>query len=665
MLGGRLLRTFEISAGRRFSCSTQKFQYQHHKNTKTQGLPVARKGSEISPYKAQEVGDFVADPLLPSGEYNAHLIAMKKSRNLTPDSEARRKRLAASLARRSEGLPEEVIAFEASDLLRKHRSEANDDAEGTASVVEDFSARARKRIDPVLPVHTEIELEIEELSSTGDGLAYSKEHDHVLIVPFAVPGDRVLARTYPQVPNRSYTFADHVKLLRPSEKRDGVTPACKYFGKCSGCQLQMISYEDQLRHKKNIVEQAYRRFSNLEPSLIPPVGDTVGSPIQYGYRTKLTPHFGSSKGIHSHKSKDGIDEPPDIGFNEKGRRSTLDIEQCPIGTPIVNEGMKVERRKIHRTYTSRKRGGTILLRESTRRTVFPSSAAEPAAVTDESSGKEKSAGEEDVAAPQEKTNDTSTFVIPYEQPVKSELTFSSDQPILTLTYPTHEDVKTYTTVHQDITTEYIGDMTFRSIANAFFQNNNSILPTFINYVREQCTPPKSSSSSSSDTPIKYLLDAYCGSGLFAVSLAPAFSSVLGIDVDNQGVNAARQNAQNNKVPNAGFVAADAGTLFLDVPFPPDQSLLILDPPRKGASENFLHQLCEFGPRRVIYISCNVHTQARDVGLLVQGFGGQWRYEVESLRGFDFFPQTGHVEGVCVLTRVKDDFGVADTMPPTG
>jgi len=596
---------------------------------------------------------------------------MKKSRQVTPDFDEARKRRAQDIPPRSEGLPADVLAFEAGDLLRKYQPEENDDAAVTAALVVEHSKR-KKRGDPVLPHHTELELEIEELSSTGDGLAYSKEHKHVIVVPFAVPGDRVLARTYPQVPNHLYTLADNVQLLSPSEKREGVTPACQYFGKCSGCQLQMLSYEDQLRHKKTIVEKAFRQFSNLEPSLIPLVGDTVGSPIQYGYRTKLTPHFTTESRTRKENRGTETSGPPKIGFNEKGRRSVMDIEQCPIGTPVINEGMKLERSRIHKTFASRKLGMTILLRETTKRTALPNPAAESAAVTDGSSGKEKSESKKAVTAPpapvsasaSENTNDTATYVVPYEHPLKTELTFTPARPIMIHTYATHQDVKTYTTVHSDATTEYVGNVTFRTLANSFFQNNNSILPTFINYVRQQCTPPKSSSSSSSpsEPPIKYLLDAYCGSGLFAVSLAPAFSSVLGIDVDTQGIEAARGNALSNNVPNAGFVAADAGTLFLDVPFPPDQSLLILDPPRKGASQDFLQQLCDFGPRRVIYVSCNVHTQARDVGLLVQGFGGRWRYEVESLRGFDFFPQTGHVEGVCVLSRVSGDVEAEDKDP---
>ena len=82
--------------------------------------------------------------------------------------------------------------------------------------------------------------------------------------------------------------------------------------------------------------------------------------------------------------------------------------------------------------------------------------------------------------------------------------------------------------------------------------------------------------------------------------------------------------------------------------------MVIDPPRKGCDESFLSQLLKFGPRRVVYVSCNVHTQARDVGVLVQGLeDGGTRYKVESLRGFDFFPQTGHVEGVAVLSRVEE------------
>ena len=104
-------------------------------------------------------------------------------------------------------------------------------------------------------------------------------------------------------------------------------------------------------------------------------------------------------------------------------------------------------------------------------------------------------------------------------------------------------------------------------------------------------------------------------------------------------------------------------------FPPNETVVVIDPPRKGCDPDFLRQLLNYAPKRVVYVSCNVHTQARDVGFLVEGMiretpygirqGAKVRYEIESLRGFDFFPQTSHVEGVAFLDRatMAEEVGV--------
>ena len=110
------------------------------------------------------------------------------------------------------------------------------------------------------------------------------------------------------------------------------------------------------------------------------------------------------------------------------------------------------------------------------------------------------------------------------------------------------------------------------------------------------------------------------------------------------------------------MAGDADALFAKVTFPAAETVVVIDPPRKGCDENFLRQLVQFGPERVVYVSCNVHTQARDVGMLVGGMAsvneGKGIYEIESLRGLAVFPQTGHVEGVAVLR--KKAAGVGNT-----
>ncbi|RDW62920.1 tRNA (uracil(54)-C(5))-methyltransferase [Aspergillus mulundensis] len=470
---------------------------------------------------------------------------------------------------------------------------------------------------PTLPeLFTEIEVTVAEISSTGDGLALSENGDHVYVVPFTVPGDKALVKVVRHVNALSYSVTDFIKVIEPGPQRRDDAIGCKYFGKCSGCQLQMISYEDQLAHKKRIVEKAYANFSGLIPELIPAIGDTFPSPQQYGYRTKLTPHFANPK-----RDEAGEVQVPPIGFTYKNQRRRLDIEDCPLGTDILRAGLKSERKKVAENLDKYKRGATILLRETTSRTPKDSST--------------------------DANTDSKPTVITYESTNKPH---QESGDVITIDHPNYTEEKRCVTDQNATSVEYIDDYIFTNKAGAFFQNNNSILSGFTEYIRQQALLPNSDKSA---TPIKYLLDAYSGSGLFTITLSPIFKSSLGVDVAGDSIVSARENARANSLPNTGFAAADAAVLFKDVPYPADQTLLVIDPPRKGCSEDFLKQMLEYAPRRVVYVSCNVHTQARDVAVMVQGDAKTGvKYDVESIRGFDFFPQTGHVEGVAVLNKAS-------------
>ncbi len=479
---------------------------------------------------------------------------------------------------------------------------------------------------------TEIEVTVNELSSTGDGLAISPDSKHVYVVPFTAPGDTVTTKVIKHFPDEHYTLGDFVKVIKPSPQRNDSLIKCPYFASCSGCQFQMLSYEDQLAHKKTIIEKAYRNFSGLAPKLLPPIGPTIGSPLQYGYRTKLTPHFDGPPGSRSRKDKRNgaekkvFEEVPPIGFMKKGTRKTIDIEDCPIGTDAVRMGMKRERRRVAGEIGKYKRGATLLLRESTKR--IP-----------------KQDGEDTSSAASIEENPTQTII-------NGEETIITDHP----TYTSH---KTCIADSNATSTEYIDSYIFTNPAGSFFQNNNSILPVFTEYIRTHILPsPPSNPSSPSTTiattttdanpPIKYLIDAYSGSGLFSLTLSPLFTSTTGLDISSTSITSALHNTSLNTLSQkcSFLAAADATSLFSQITYPPNETIVIIDPPRKGCDEVFLKQLVEYGPRGVVYVSCNVHTQARDVGYLVRegGFG------VESLRGFDFFPQTGHVEGVAILRR---------------
>merc|ERR1712225_139361 len=457
---------------------------------------------------------------------------------------------------------------------------------------------------------TETEVEVLEISSTGDGLAKHPSSNQIYVVPFGTPGDILKVKVIRHFEDQHYSTADFISVVKPGPLRDDSRVNCQYFSRCSGCQFQVLDYSEQLKHKKTIVEKAFKNFSDLPPELIPMIGDTIGSPLQYGYRTKLTPHFDGPPGYISKQDKmrghrNYFEKVPDIGFMQKGLKKTLDIEDCPIGTDAVRMGMKRERVRVANELEKYRRGATILLRESTKRI-----------------------------------------------PVDDEAASKTLPDTIKTTTAKHTYFKSCITDNNGNSTEYIDDFVFTSIAGSFFQNNNSILPPFTQYIRDHIMPP----SSSTGPPIKYLIDAYSGSGLFTITLSSLFTTSVGIDISAASITSARENAKLNNLPpsQCTFIAADAPELFKSITYPKNETVVVIDPPRKGCDESFLSQLLSFGPRRVVYVSCNVHTQARDVGVLVRGMeSGGTRYEIESLRGFDFFPQTGHVEGVCVLSRVED------------
>jgi len=190
--------------------------------------------------------------------------------------------------------------------------------------------------------------------------------------------------------------------------------------------------------------------------------------------------------------------------------------------------------------------------------------------------------------------------------------------------------------HEERITEDVplGDRTLRLsfLARDFFQNNPFILPAFAGYVRDQAR----------SCGARFLVDAYCGSGLFALACAGAFERVVGVEVSESSVAFARENAASNAIPNASFTAGDASAIFSGLDFGGADTAVVIDPPRRGCDEGFLRQLFQFRPKGVVYVSCDPATQMRDLkGFLAEGYG------VRAVQPFDLFPQTRHLE--CVVT----------------
>jgi tRNA/tmRNA/rRNA uracil-C5-methylase (TrmA/RlmC/RlmD family) len=389
--------------------------------------------------------------------------------------------------------------------------------------------------------HEEVDVDIDNLTNLGQGVG--RVDGWVLMVPFALPGEKVRARIYRNHAN--FSDADLVEILEPSPHR--VEPKCKLFGLCGGCQYQNLKYEEQLAFKtRHVQELVDRQLGNTYT-----VQAAIGSPKPYGYRSKLTPHF--------QKPREGKDFR--IGFLEVGRRNRLvDVDQCPIATRKINEQLPAIRRSVIENYKNYKNGSTVLVRD-----------VQEGIVTENNS----------------------------------------------------------------IVTEVVGDVVFRFPAGEFFQNNPFILPLLAEHVLTQAQADG----------VRYLLDAYCGSGLFALYAGRHFEQAVGIEISEKSVKYAQNNANINGITNCQFQVGDAAHLFQQVEFPAEESIVVLDPPRKGCSDEFLQQLFAYNPARVVYVSCDPATQMRDLSKFIEA-----GYEVALIQPFDLFPQTRHIESVATLTR---------------
>ena len=201
------------------------------------------------------------------------------------------------------------------------------------------------------------------------------------------------------------------------------------------------------------------------------------------------------------------------------------------------------------------------------------------------------------------------------------------------------------TNHNDYITTRVRGIDFTYQAGNFFQNNYYVVPLMVDEVLRYASLP----SPSTGAPMTHFVDCYCGSGLFALSAASQFATVVGIEVNKKAVAEATANAVANHISNCRFLAASAEYIFHNIGhFPKDTTAVVLDPPRKGCSVDFLQQLFAFAPQRIVYMSCDPHTQARDAkGILDTGM-----YRIIHVQPFDLFPQTRHIECLAIFERTS-------------
>ncbi|KAG5175641.1 RNA methyltransferase, TrmA family [Tribonema minus] len=192
--------------------------------------------------------------------------------------------------------------------------------------------------------------------------------------------------------------------------------------------------------------------------------------------------------------------------------------------------------------------------------------------------------------------------------------------------------------NKELVTEEVSGLTFKFTAGEFFQNNPYVLPSMVEHVLARAR---------GDGDVKFLIDAYCGGGLFALCASRHFDACAGVEVSPAAVECATRNAQLNGIENCTFLQGTASAIFDSAQqlFDALSTAVIVDPPRKGCDEVFLAQLFAFAPRRVVYVSCDPATQARDAKDIVAA-----GYEITDVTPFDLFPQTRHIENVITFER---------------
>lgn len=399
----------------------------------------------------------------------------------------------------------------------------------------------RKFVAHPFAYHQQLEVRIDNLTNEGAGVA--RVDGWVVFVPFTLPGELVRCSVYRN--HKNFSEADLVEVLEPSPNR--VDPKCVLFGQCGGCQYQHLSYSEQLHWKKRQVAELLKHMAKIEH----PVNEVISSPVEYGYRSKITPHF--------HRPKHGGIGA--IGFlRARTRNAMVDVDHCPIAMPALNEQLAKVRERARANADTFKNGATLLMR-------------------------------------------------------------AAKNGVLTSPH--------------DLAVEEVDGVQFEFQAGDFFQNNPYILSQFVRYAIDEAKA----------TGARYLVDAYCGSGLFAISAARDFEQVIGVEISESAVKKAAHNADLNQLGNCRFLAADAPEIFKDMPFNGAETVVLIDPPRAGCSPEFLQQLFAFAPKGVVYVSCNPATQMRDLALFTEA-----GYKLGTVQPFDLFPQTKHLECVMTLRR---------------
>ncbi|UNC92460.1 23S rRNA (uracil(1939)-C(5))-methyltransferase RlmD [Candidatus Contubernalis alkaliaceticus] len=455
-----------------------------------------------------------------------------------------------------------------------------------------------KRSVPVT-IAQQLEIDITGLNHFGEGVG--RYQGFTLFIPGGIPGDRLLVEIISI--QKNYARALLQSVINSSPFR--INPTCTFYPECGGCQLQHISYPAQLKLKTQLVKETLSRIGSIDPDI---VKETKGMKNPWNYRNKAQYPVRLQKSMAV------------TGFFAPRSHNLIAIDRCKIqcnSTEIITETIiGIMNQKNISAYNEKTGRGLIrhvLVRES-----FYNGEVMVVLVTN---------GE---TIPQEKELVKALKQrVPNLVSIVQNINTRRDNIIL--------GKKEKVIFGKDHIIESVGNFKFKISPGSFFQVNPKQAKVLYDTVLEYAGL----------TGIEVIFDLYCGTGSIALYLAPNSAWVYGIEMVPQAAQDAQENAQLNQVQNSEFFVGKAEEYMpklMKKGVIPDT--VVVDPPRKGCHRDLLQSILEAEPRKIIYVSCNPSTLARDLAILTE----KNIYRIAEVQPIDMFPHTYHVETLVLMSK---------------
>ncbi|MCA0989361.1 23S rRNA (uracil(1939)-C(5))-methyltransferase RlmD [Guptibacillus algicola] len=451
-----------------------------------------------------------------------------------------------------------------------------------------------------LAIGQTVPLTIKRLGINGEGVGFFKRT--VVFVPGALPNEEITAEITRVFPNRAEA---RVKRLR-KKSPERVTPPCPVYEECGGCQLQHLSYKGQLKEKRDVVVQAFERYTKNNKKLT--VNSVIGMEDPWDYRNK------SQLQVRKQKGK------VIAGLYGAGSHELVELTNCLVQHPDTNRVTKQVVKVLEDLNLSIYNGKKGLIRTIVTRVGFETGQIQLVLVTSE----EKIPRQSLLVKELKKRLPDVISIMQNVNGKKTSLIFGDETNLLD---------------GEEVIQESLGDLNFELSARAFFQLNP------IQTVKLYDEVKKAAKLSGREN----VIDAYCGVGTIGLWLVNDAKEVRGMDVIEESIVDARENAKKHgfegKMKYEVGKAEDLVPTWIKNGFKPD--VIIVDPPRTGCDDRLLSTMVKAKPERIVYVSCNPSTLAKNADFLERK-----GYEISSLQPVDMFPQTAHVEVVAVFHKKK-------------